>query len=206
MNVIFRAAVEDTLVWLPEKGWGYYNVRDSPYDQSYLQNYIRLADTEIGKKLLDFRLSLVNSYARTSRIIDVGVGSGSFVRARRDTLGYDINPHAVEFLKKENLWCDYYNSIVNNITCWDSFEHIKDSYSLLSRVLRFVFISIPIFKDVDHVLRSKHFKKSEHCYYFTEKGLVTYMEEHDFRCLHVCYQEVKIGREDIGTFVFERNF
>jgi len=205
MDTRFKMATINNLVWLPEKGWGYYNVDANPYDQGYLENYIKLADTPIGKNLLDFRLELVKKFAPNSSLVDIGVGSGSFVRARPYTKGYDINPHAVEFLKKEGLWSDYYNKYASNISCWDSFEHIQNTTALLQHMNRFVFMSIPIFENLDHLLKSKHFKKTEHCYYFTEQGLIEYMIAHDFNCLHVCYEEVRIGREDIGTFVFERN-
>ena len=55
-------------------------------------------------------------------------------------------------------------------------EHIPDFQPLLANVREWVFVSLPIFRDAEHVLRSKHFRPEEHCWYFTRDGLVYAMK------------------------------
>jgi hypothetical protein len=121
-----------------------------------------------------------------------------------DTFGYDINPKAVEMLKKIGRYADIKNSVFPAYSFFDSFEHIKDHADLLRGMDKDtkVFISIPIFKDVNHILRSKHFRADEHYWYFTVQGLVRYMIDYGFACLDIDNFEKQAGREDIWSFVF----
>ena len=65
-----------------------------------------------------------------------------------------------------------------------------------------LFVSIPVFKDMPHVLRSKHFRPDEHYWYFTGLGFVLYMLRHGFHLIAVDDFETRIGREDIMSFAF----
>ena len=38
------------------------------------------------------------------RVCDIGIGSGAFVRARPLTYGFDVNPAAIAWLKREGLF------------------------------------------------------------------------------------------------------
>ena len=67
-----------------------------------------------------------------------------------------------------------------------------------------LFMSLPVFNDVDHVLRSKHFKPDEHFWYFTRDGLVAAMLMCGFKLVAESDVESELGREDIGTFAFRR--
>jgi hypothetical protein len=67
-----------------------------------------------------------------------------------------------------------------------------------------VFVSIPIFTDLDHIKRSKHYRPNEHLWYFTREGLVKWMHGHGFGLAEENRMETDLGREDIGTFVFHR--
>jgi hypothetical protein len=65
-------------------------------------------------------------------------------------------------------------------------------------------VSCPIYENSEHILRSKHFRKDEHCWYWTEQGLITFMRHYGFEVVESNRMESDIGREDIGTFVFKR--
>lgn len=147
-------------------------------------------------------------YRSTLPLIDVGIGSGAFIELRRShgraTYGYDINPAGIAWLDERSLLADPHLVAVDGMTLWDVLEHITDFQSLLANVRKWLFVSLPIFADVEHVLRSKHFKPTEHCWYFTRDGLVFAMKSCGFALAAESSIETDLGREDIGTFAFKR--
>ena len=207
MDRVFENALEKEFIWLPEKGWGYFNVVANVYNQKYFDQFQAYEGLERTEKLNKARVELVDRFlpTRNHMLVDVGIGSGTFIKTRGgNTLGYDVNPAGIKWLKEQTKFMDVYEGVAPAISCWDSFEHIHDSTKLLQRVVRFAFICLPIFKDCEDVLKSKHFKKAEHVYYFTEKGIISYMQEHDFNCVLSSNFETDLGRENIQSFVFER--
>ena len=193
--------MQDKLVWKEELGIGYYPVEETPYDAAYFEKYVGYEKTEIGKKLNKSRVDLVNKYSFET-LVDIGIGSGQFVKSFENAQGSDINPVAVQWLKDNNRL--YKNTPVDAMTFWDCLEHIHDPTELLSKVKKYVFVSCPIFTDKDHVLRSKHFRTDEHCWYFTEAGLCLFMACAGFTLVEKNRIEEECGREDIGTFVFKK--
>jgi len=191
------------LLWLPECGIGWYPVEAQPYDKSYWEKYRRYDETPTGELLTTCRLDLVQQYHNGS-IVDIGIGGGKFVTSHPDARGYDINPEAVAWLQWTDKWTDPYSSIVEAATFWDSLEHIHDPGPLLRNVRRYCFVSLPIFRDCNHILRSKHFRKDEHCWYFTRRGIGIFMRSFGFEQIDECSMEQAVGREDIESFVFER--
>lgn len=91
------------------------------------------------------------------------------------------------------------------MTLWDVLEHIEDFPAVIANVRDWLFLSLPIFRDADHALRSKHFKPNEHCWYFTRDGLVAAMSMCGFALVSESRVETELGREDIGTFAFRRS-
>jgi len=141
-------------------------------------------------------------------LLDIGIGSGAFIDLRlREwfTLGYDVSPSGIAWLKKRDVWHDPYEHPVQAATMWDVLEHIPDYPKLLDRVHEWLFLSLPIFRDAEHALRSKHFKPKEHCWYFSRDGLLFAMEVCGFALVSESYVETELGREDIGSFAFRRN-
>lgn len=195
------------LEWFPELGRGYYPVQlDGQYGKGYWDDYVRRTATDVGRALNDARAHLVRQYVEPSvLVVDIGIGSGGFIDARgRRTKGYDVNPVAIRWLLDHDLWHDPYFIDPENATCWDSLEHMRKPEVFVRRVQKHLFVSIPIFKDEAHALRSKHFKPKEHFHYFTEAGLVLWMNGEGFSLVAKNRMEEKLGREDIGTFVFRR--
>lgn len=190
---------------MPEDGIGWYPVEAQPYDLSYFEKYRSYDATPTGELLTNCRLDLVYRH-HSGSVIDIGVGGGRFVLEHSSARGFDINPEAVEWLKGVKKWADPYapNERIEAATFWDSLEHIHDPAPLLRNIRRFCFVSLPIFKDCNHILRSKHFRKDEHCWYFTRRGFERFMRSFDFAFVDHCTMEQAAGREDIESFVFER--
>jgi len=159
---------------------------------------------------METRCDLVERFWR-GPVVDVGIGSGAFLTTRtrvaasaaRDR-GYDINRAGYRWLLERKLYCNPYTFEFYAVTMWDVLEHIEDFGSLLANVRRWVFLCLPIFQDQEHALRSKHFRPDEHCWYFTEPGLVHVMGLHGFELKHSDDRESRRGREDILSFVFRR--
>lgn len=202
MDKITKKNIKEEFVWLPEHGYGYYPVKSFVYDQAYFDKYAGYEGSDVAKKLNDARVDLTNKYAGELLVVDVGVGSGTFLKSRRNTVGFDVNPAGVEWLKDEDLWLNPWEEDVNVCTFWDSLEHIQDPTKLLKRIQGYAIVSLPIFKDVEHVLKSKHFRKDEHYWYFTHQGFIWWMNQHNFSMIEHNQMEVACGREDIGTYVF----
>lgn len=199
------------LTWWPQLGIGYYPVQagHAPYNQDYFDNFDRNARTPLGRALMLARFDFVEQHYRsTLPLIDVGIGSGAFIELRRArgraTYGYDVNPVGIAWLDERSLLVDPHLVSADAITLWDALEHIPDFQSLLANVREWLFMSLPVFNDVDHVLRSKHFKPDEHFWYFTRDGLVAAMLMCGFKLVAESDVESELGREDIGTFAFRR--
>lgn len=195
--------------WWPVPGIGYYPVEAGiePYDQAYFDSFARNAKTDLGQALMAARLEFVERHHH-GPLIDVGIGSGAFVQLRdkhRLTFGYDVNPCGIEWLKARNLFADPYQTPFDAASMWDVLEHIPDFPRLLVNVREWLFLSLPIFDDVEHVFCSKHYKPNEHCWYFTLKGLRVALSLCGFVLVEQSRIETELGREDIGTFAFRRS-
>lgn len=193
--------MKEKLLWLPDFGIGYYPVEEAPYDEAYWEKYLNMENTDIGHALNKARLDIVSKYSFES-LIDIGIGSGAFIKELPNAYGFDINPSAVEWLKSVNKYKE--PKPVDALSFWDSIEHIHNPTGLLQNAKKYVFISTPIYTDKDHILRSKHFRPNEHCWYFTKDGIINYLGNFGFICIEYSNIETELGREDIGSFVFVR--
>jgi len=207
MDEVIRKEMEKSLVWLPKQEIGYFPVNQRVYDDEYFNKYVMYESTEIGRCLNSFRVNLVNRYTK-GQVLDIGVGCGTFIKLRGSCVGYDVNPKAVEYLKSLELFYNPYEENfeeMEGITFFDSLEHIENPGRILNKIKRqFVFVSIPIFKDLEHLLSSRHLREDEHFYYFTKRSFIRYMDSFDFKLLELRDDEIKCGREDIYTFVLRK--
>jgi hypothetical protein len=168
-------------------------------------------DSEMGRKINAFRVDLVNRYVPAGqRVLDIGIGAGTFMEARGDCLGFDINPHAVKLLKKGGLFFDPYRDAfksarIEGVTFFDSLEHIVDPSAILRRLNgQYIVVSLPIFWSRKQLMNSKHFKPGEHLWYFTRRSFFLYMGAAGFEMLEERNDETFMGRESIKTFVFKK--
>lgn len=201
----------DGLVYCEAEGVAYQadTSRSVEYGKDYFDKYVRYEGTEIARRLNDFRTAFSASYCDV--ILDVGVGSGEFIKesGSRKVYGFDINPYAMEWLKRRGLFIDPYEGVpgfVDGLTFWDALEHIPDPGDLLGRLRQgaFVLVSIPIFKNLSDVNGSKHLRRDEHYVYFREDGLARYMADLGFTLLETRDDETAAGREGILSFCFRR--
>lgn len=194
-----------SLVWLPQRGVGFYPVPDTGdvYDAKYFKRYQEMDRTEMGHALTDARLQLVKRH-HDGFLIDVGIGGGMFVGRRPSTYGYDINPHAVDWLNQNAWYADPYAQKVPALSFWDSLEHIYDPGKILAQTTDWAFVSLPIFRDVEHILSSRHFRPDEHVWYFTHKGFIDWMGEKGFSLVEHNLCETELGRDGIGSYAFRR--
>jgi hypothetical protein len=178
------------------------------YDESYFQHYLDIKGSEIAKRLNAARTGITEKYCRC--LLDIGIGSGEFIGlSKSKVFGFDINPFAVRWLKEEGLFVDLYGDHpegIEGFTLWDTLEHVPEPQLLFQQIPsnRFVFVSLPIFEDLNKVRASKHFKPNEHLYYFERRGLVTFMTDSGFEFIAHNDDETKAGRESIETFVFRK--
>ena len=201
-----KAISEGKLQWFPQLGVGFCGVTEAHiYDAAYFHNYVVRDATPTGAALTAGRVNYVRSVLGhvPSNLVDIGIGGGRFVTEGK-CLGYDINPDGIAWLKLHDRWFDPYLSPFQDATFWDALEHIPDPGPLLGNIRGTAFVSCPIYKDMAHVLRSKHFKPGEHIHYWTSEGLIDLMDWYGFDCVSVSSFEQHCGREDIGSFAFTR--
>jgi len=194
------------LVWMPEIGIGSCSV-ETPFDlytKLYVENYKQLGQTEMGRALNKFRVEFVKRYHQGEEVFDYGAGAGDFIKAwGAGAVGYDMFA-AGEGLRDMGKFRIPEDDGWEAVTFWDSLEHLKQPEEALMCSRKWVFISMPIYLDVEHVLRSKHYKPGEHLWYWTHEGLLRWMQFNGFTSVGANSGETDLGREGIGTFAFRR--
>ena len=198
-----RAACGKLLEWDGEYGFYPVNV-DGQYDESYYANYAKLACTPMGHEITEKRRDFTNRFFANRPWCDVGPGACAFVEATHAS-GFDINPTTNARLRELGRYQDPASQF-DVLTFWDSLEHIpmEDLIGLLDRCKGAV-VSMPVYEDREHVLRSRHFKPAEHMHYWTADGFVDFMIQRGFNHLGEDDFETKLGRDGVLTFAFERD-
>jgi hypothetical protein len=192
-----------SLLWYP-LGVGWYPVDTGiePYNDTYFARYQSYADSDIGRALIRARCALVQRHYR-GELIDVGIGCGTFIDNREQTYGWDICPAAIRWLNERNLLMNpYVDSTIPALSFWDVLEHIPNFQTMFYN-RKWIFVSVPIFNNAVHALNSKHFRPDEHYWYFTRSGLIVIMASLGYELVEENDEETRIGREDIGSFVFK---
>lgn len=205
----FDAVEDDDLRLCPARGIAYQldMAHRVAYDAAYFDKCRGYENAAIARKINIGRVNLVAKYIGDAQVLDVGIGSGEFIRKRaRNTLGYDLNPKAVEWLKSKKLWAVTLGGF-DGYTFWDVLEHIEDPNDYFKHMAAgaHLFTSLPIFDDLTKIRSSKHYRPGEHLYYWTKQGFVDYMALYRFRLLEVQTFETDAGRESIKSFAFVRD-
>jgi hypothetical protein len=174
--------------------------------ENYFDHYSALDGQQIGRQLYAGRVGLVNKYVPDVPVLDVGVGSGEFIKSRANTFGTDVNPKAREWLSAQGLLRDDFGEF-GAFTFWDVLEHIDAPNEMFQRMPEraFLFTSLPIFADLTRVRKSRHYKPGEHLYYWTEPGFIDWMAQYRFRLLEKSSFETQAGRDSIGSYAFVRD-
>ncbi len=203
----FDARADGDLM-ITERGVAYQRDmnRTMIYGDAYFEKCAAKDDSPIADELNQFRVDLVNRFAGAETLVlDIGIGSGEFIRRRPNTWGADVNPKAVRWLESRELLADDMTKF-SAFTMWDVIEHMKEAGHRLKRMpaKSWVFISIPIFEDLSEVRQSKHYRPDEHLYYWTVAGIIEWMALRRFEVIEYTNTETAIGRDSIATFVFRR--
>lgn len=183
-----------------------YPVVERAYDEDYFKKYREYEKTELGRRINEFRSFFVDKFW-TGPILDIGIGSGHFMKAHgmARTRGWDVNLTATRWLQLHNALRDPYSSpFVPAFSFWDSLEHIANPTKILELPTSWIFVSIPIFKDMKHVFSSRHFRPDEHYWYFTEDGFSSFLRARNWEVIGASEVESQLGREDIKTFAARR--
>ncbi len=175
------------------------------YGEDYFEKCRGYEGQAIADRINAGRIAFVLRHFGPGRVLDVGVGSGEFIKRRPHTFGVDVNPAAVRWLKESGRWADNLDCF-GAYTFWDVLEHVPEPETYLRHVyLRsFLFLSMPIMQSLDHIRESKHYRPGEHLYYFEESGLVEWLACHGFVLLEASDFESAAGRESIRSFAFKR--
>jgi hypothetical protein len=214
VNPFVWSVATDRLMWFPEAGYGYFECdTEGVYTSDYFDRYAEQAEAPIGQAIMAARVALVKRFAAGTDfgfppILDVGIGSGAFLqawwdRAGADGFGDDVNPAGVAWLdergKRRRLASGH-----DVVTFWDVLEHIRRPDEALAHVKRLAFVSLPIFRDVEHLMGSKHRRYDEHFHYWTRKGFIDFAQSCGFKVVECNAMETLLGRDEIETFVLER--
>jgi len=210
----FDATVDDDLMRCDQRGVAYQaNMRAGrvKYDSSYLARVEAYEGGAIAQAVNAGRCALLARHLeRRANVLDIGAGSGAFVRAARaqgfEAMGFEVIPEAAVALRLAGLYSEEYTG-ADALTLWDSLEHMEDPENYLKRVRKgaHVFVSLPIFADLGRIRESRHYRPGEHLFYFTHQGFVDYMALYGFRLLEASAHETDAGRENIGAFAFCRD-
>lgn len=181
-----------------------------PYDAEYLAKCQAYADSDIAKAVNAGRCALLLRHlAAEASVLDIGAGSGAFVRAAVSwgfaAKGFDVIPETAKQLRAEGLFADDAVEF-EAVTLWDVLEHIEDPADVLRTVRAgaLLFVSVPIFSDLHAVRESKHYRPGEHLYNWAAPGLVDWMRLHGFKLLEQSDHETAAGRDSIGAFAFKK--
>ncbi len=183
--------------------------RRVPYGDEYLAKVDGYESSDIAKAVNRGRCAMLarHLYGDAS-VLDIGAGSGAFVRAAREVgfnaLGFDVIPAAVRRLRTQGLdWhCD--PAGFDAVTLWDTIEHMEDPGAMLTRLRpeKMLFASIPVFSNLKEIRQSKHYRPGEHLYYWTAAGFVAWADRYGLRLVETSDHEIEGGRESIGAFAF----
>ena len=203
----FPAVADGDLVLCPEHGVAYQIDQSQlvDYGEDYFEKCRGYEGQAIADQINAGRIAFVLRHFGPGRMLDVGVGSGEFIKRRPHTFGIDVNPTAVRWLKDAGRWADNLDCF-GAYTFWDVLEHVPtpEDYLRHCYLRSFVFMSMPIMQSLDRIRESKHYRPGEHLYYFEEAGLIEWMACHGFVLLEASDFESAAGRESIRSFAFKR--
>lgn len=201
------AEEDGDLMLCRDHGIGYQKDREHLvcYDEAYYSKCAGYEGQEIAQKINAGRIALVQRHVGGNRVLDVGIGSGEFIKLRPNTCGCDVNPVAIEWLKRNDLWSEHLDHFAG-VTMWDVLEHLQvpELYLRQINLHSYLFVSIPIFYALGAIRLSKHYRPGEHLQYYTEDGLIAWMDQHGFRVRERADFEIQAGRESILSFAFQR--
>ena len=178
-----------------------------PYDDAYFDKYIRYEDQPIARAINAGRVAIVDKYVGPDApVLDIGIGSGEFIKNRPNTWGHDVNPKAIAWLHERKRWSIGFGAF-EGFTFWDVLEHVPTPEDYFQRMHEgaWLFTSLPTFQDILRIRESKHYRPGEHLYYWTAGGFIWWMMRHGFDLIEMQDFETRAGRDNILTFAFRKS-
>ena len=116
------AQPDGDLMLCRDEGIAYQADRSSlvNYDAAYYEKCAGHPQ-EIADRINAGRIGFVRKHFGDGKAVDVGIGSGEFIRRRGNTYGHDVNPAGIEWLKRNDLWVDKIAGF-GAATFWDVIE------------------------------------------------------------------------------------
>lgn len=207
----FDAVEDDDLMLCDRNGVAYQADMSAgrvPYDSDYLAKCRAYEDLPTAKAVNAGRCALLMRHLpEGASVLDVGAGSGAFVRAAAswgfDACGFDVIQDTADELRAAGVYAEDL-SVFDAVTLWDSIEHMEDPGRPLREIRKgsLLFVSVPIFADLRTIRASKHYRPGEHLYYWTAQGFINWAALSGFRLLEQSTHETDAGRDSIGAFAF----
>lgn len=158
------------------------------YNQSYLDETARKADSHLGRSIYALRWSTIKSFCSSGTLLDFGCGPGTFHEQAPDgfiATGWDINPNSK------------YSKCVPGgkydiLTMWDVIEHLSDPFAPIRNYKpEYVFICTPNADNTSilEFMKWKHFKINEHLHYYTPLTISMSMKSIGYDILDCNYDE-----------------
>jgi len=108
---LYDAVQYDDLMICERKGVAYQRIMPTCHNKGY-DNYFKHCDDKYSDKNIELainicRMALTDKHIGNCKLLDIGIGNGSFIRHRNSvsggvTWGYDVDKQANNGLKKTN--------------------------------------------------------------------------------------------------------
>lgn len=202
----FVAEQDDDLMLAHRDGVAWQTDMSYRMTVPYFEKCFGYTGSEIADRIHAGRRDFVNKFVGDDfPVLDIGVGAGEFIKWRSHTMGYDVDPKAVAWLKSSGKWSDQFGRF-RAFTFWDVIEHVETPEDYFRHMVTGsrVFVCVPIFDDLRRIRESRHYRPGEHLYYFTARGFIAWMGMHRFELIGRSAHECAAGRDSVLTFAFER--
>lgn len=191
------------------------------YDKNYFSQLERADKIELPRNLRI--LNLIEEYRKSGRILDVGIGTGLFLKLAKkhgwDVYGIDVSEYAITRLRKRDFKLfkgEFSKSSLNDnffdvVNMRHSLEHIKDPRKALLKAYNILkpggilCIATPDSFSIHAKLAGKywpHLSTPYHLHFFSKKTLSDLVEEMGFKVLKLKTEELTIY--DIFKLLFFR--
>ncbi len=136
---LYDSVQDNDLMICESKGVAYQRVmptcNNKGYDDYFKHCESKYSDKEFESKINKCRYELVNKHIDNGKVLDIGIGNGSFIKYRNYfinggvTWGWDVDKHACKWLEENKLNVGGLSGF-DGYSFWDVLEHciVPDNY------------------------------------------------------------------------------
>jgi 2-polyprenyl-3-methyl-5-hydroxy-6-metoxy-1,4-benzoquinol methylase len=195
------------------------------YDEAYKDKYIAHWESETNDPIQECRWNLIQQLKSSGSLIDIGCGTGSFLRAaprKFSVCGCDVNKYCVDYCNENYIEayhtaCPTEHSKYDIVTMFDVIEHCPDiedtiqSVKLMIKDSGFFVFCTPNFKPsmLDNIEEWRHYRPAgEHVFCFSEKSILTLAKIYNLEVVDINFEESKIRlpEKNIATYVMRQKY